>query len=63
MILLVTMSTIINSTMGSALPSNAIPYITQEWGVTSQPLKVLPISMYLIGESIKLILGHCLPTG
>jgi hypothetical protein len=41
---------ITNSTMGSALPSNAIPYITAEWGVTSSSQKVLPISVYLIGE-------------
>ncbi|KAK3683998.1 fluconazole resistance protein [Podospora appendiculata] len=48
-ILLTTMMLIINSTMGSALPSNAIPLITAEWGITSPQQKVLPISVYLIG--------------
>ncbi|KAG9257688.1 major facilitator superfamily domain-containing protein [Emericellopsis atlantica] len=41
--------TVINSTMGSALPSMAIPKITDEWGVTSPEQSVLPISVYLIG--------------
>ncbi|KAK3314680.1 major facilitator superfamily domain-containing protein [Apodospora peruviana] len=40
---------IMNSTMGSSLPSNAIPFITAEWGVTSKSQMVLPISVYLIG--------------
>lgn len=40
---------VINSTMGSALPSMAIPKITSEYGVTSQEQMVLPISVYLIG--------------
>lgn len=40
---------IINSTMGSALPSMAIPSIAEEFGVTSQEQMVLPISIYLIG--------------
>ncbi|KAK0634823.1 major facilitator superfamily domain-containing protein [Bombardia bombarda] len=46
---LITMMLIINSTMGSALPSNAIPFIAAEWGITSQQQEVLPISVYLIG--------------
>jgi hypothetical protein len=41
--------TVINSTMGSALPSMAIPFIAREWGVTSDPQLSLPISTYLIG--------------
>ncbi|KAF9874510.1 hypothetical protein CkaCkLH20_08073 [Colletotrichum karsti] len=49
LILCLTMLQVINSTMGSALPSNAIPFITAEWGITSQPQQVLPISVYLIG--------------
>ncbi|KAI1372252.1 major facilitator superfamily transporter [Hypoxylon crocopeplum] len=49
LILLTTMMTVINSTMGSALPSMAIPYMTREWGVTSQPQMVLPISTFLMG--------------
>ncbi|KAI1422774.1 major facilitator superfamily transporter [Xylaria sp. FL1777] len=44
-----TMANVINSTMGSSLPSMAVPYITREWGVTSDTQKVLPISTYLIG--------------
>ncbi|KAI0130289.1 major facilitator superfamily domain-containing protein [Xylariales sp. AK1849] len=48
-ILAITMILIVNSTMGSSLPSMAIPYITQEWGITSQDQMVLPISTYLIG--------------
>lgn len=51
-IVVTTMATVINSTMGSALPSNAIPYFTAEWHVTSETEKVLPISVFLIGESL-----------
>jgi hypothetical protein len=40
---------IVNSTMGSALPSNAIPWIVAEWGIKSEYEEVLPISMFLIG--------------
>ncbi|KAI0539326.1 major facilitator superfamily transporter [Xylaria digitata] len=43
------MLTVTNSTMGSSLPSMAIPYMTQEWRVTSSTQKILPISTYLIG--------------
>lgn len=43
------MMQVINSTLGSALPSNAIPVITAEFGVTNQQAQVLPISVYLIG--------------
>ncbi|TGJ80613.1 hypothetical protein E0Z10_g8152 [Xylaria hypoxylon] len=43
------MMTVTNSTMGSSLPSMAIPFMTREWGVTSDTQKVLPISTYLIG--------------
>ncbi|KAI1767096.1 major facilitator superfamily transporter [Hypoxylon sp. FL1150] len=48
-ILATTMVTVINSTMGSALPSMAIPYMTKEWGVTSEVQYVLPISTFLMG--------------
>ena len=44
------MMTIINSTMGSALPSNAIPFITAQWGIEVPTQKVLPIAMYLVGK-------------
>lgn len=40
---------VINSTMGSALPSMAIPTMAELWGVTSEQQLVLPISVYLIG--------------
>ncbi len=43
---------IINSTMGSALPSNALPFIGRDWGIESETTLVLPISMYLIGEVV-----------
>lgn len=49
LILCVTMLQVINSTMGSSLPSNAMPFIASEWGITSQAQQVLPISVYLIG--------------
>ncbi|KAK4184734.1 putative polyamine transporter [Podospora australis] len=48
-ILLTCMMLIINSTMGSALPANALPFISVEWNVTSEFQQVLPISVYLIG--------------
>ncbi|KAI1328020.1 major facilitator superfamily transporter [Xylariaceae sp. FL0255] len=38
-----------NSTMGSSLPSQAIPYIAAEWGITSSTQEVLPVSIFLIG--------------
>jgi MFS family permease len=40
---------VINSTMGSALPSMTIPDIIQDFGITSEEQSVLPISVYLIG--------------
>ncbi|KAL1896824.1 hypothetical protein Sste5346_004457 [Sporothrix stenoceras] len=48
-ILITTMTSIINSTMGSALPSNAVPFMAKEWGVTSTTQMVLPVSTYLVG--------------
>lgn len=41
------MNTIINSTLASSLPSNALPSMMAEWGNQDT---VLPISMFLIGE-------------
>ncbi|RSM03239.1 hypothetical protein CDV31_010583 [Fusarium ambrosium] len=49
LILFYTAVLVINSTMGSALPSLAIPNIVEDFGITSQAGKVLPISVYLIG--------------
>ncbi|OAQ80291.1 bicyclomycin resistance protein [Purpureocillium lilacinum] len=48
-VLVITAMLVINSTMGSALPSMAVPNITRDFGVTSTPQKVLPISVFLIG--------------
>ncbi|KAI0019767.1 major facilitator superfamily transporter [Xylariomycetidae sp. FL0641] len=48
-ITITSMTTVINSTMGSALPSMSIPFIAEEWGVTSHLQMVLPMSTYLIG--------------
>lgn len=50
-IALTTMMLIVNSTMGSALPSNALPFIAAEWQVKSEQQIVLPISVYLVGVS------------
>ncbi|KAJ8129852.1 hypothetical protein O1611_g3778 [Lasiodiplodia mahajangana] len=49
MITIITMLTVINTTMGSSLPSMAVPYMAREWGVTSEIQMVLPISTFLIG--------------
>lgn len=43
------MMVVINSTMGSSLPSNAIPIISDQFNITSSYSKVLPMSMYLVG--------------
>lgn len=40
---------VLNSTIGSALPSLAIPFIAGHFGVQSQEQRVLPISVFLIG--------------
>jgi MFS family permease len=40
---------VINSTMGSSLPSNAIPIISDYFHIKSSYADVLPISMYLVG--------------
>lgn len=40
---------VVNSTMGSSLPSNAVPAIADQYNVTSSEQRVLPISVYLIG--------------
>lgn len=39
----------VNSTMGSSLPSNAIPYISAHFNITSSTAEILPISIYLVG--------------
>ncbi|KAF4126391.1 Fungal trichothecene efflux pump (TRI12) [Geosmithia morbida] len=40
---------VINSTVGSSLPSMAVPKMAELWNVTSHEQMVLPISVYLIG--------------
>ncbi|KAJ4155003.1 hypothetical protein LMH87_000269 [Akanthomyces muscarius] len=40
---------VLNSTIGSALPSQAIPFIADYFGVASQEQRVLPISVFLVG--------------
>jgi MFS family permease len=49
LVVLITAFLVVNSTMGSALPSMAIPFIARTYGVTSEQQLVLPISVYLIG--------------
>ncbi|TGO44045.1 hypothetical protein BCON_0628g00030 [Botryotinia convoluta] len=48
-IVLVGMLVVINSTMGSSLPSNAIPFIAPHFHITSESAEILLISMYLLG--------------
>lgn len=40
--------TVIHSTLGSSLPSNAVPFIVQSYGVTDELQSVLPISTFLM---------------
>ncbi|OXV07706.1 hypothetical protein Egran_04529 [Elaphomyces granulatus] len=40
---------VMNSTIGSSLPSGAIPYIAHDFHVTSHEGLVLPISLYIVG--------------
>lgn len=46
---LITAMLVLNSTIASALPSMAVPFITAEFGVKSSEQNVLPISIFLIG--------------
>lgn len=43
------MLVVVNSTLGSSLPSNAIPFISKEFNITSPTAQILPMSMYLFG--------------
>lgn len=57
------MAIIINSTLGSSLPSMAIPYMTKEWGVTAESQMPLPIATFLMGFVLgPLMCKHTLPT-
>ena len=40
---------VLNSTLGSSLPSNAINYISKYFHVTNEQQLVLPISLFLVG--------------
>lgn len=43
------MMQVMNSTIGSSLPSGAISYIAKDFNITNQEKLVLPISVFLIG--------------
>lgn len=43
------MIVVVNSTLGSGLPANAIPFISKEFNITSPAAQILPLSMYLLG--------------
>jgi multidrug resistance protein len=48
-ILIVIMATVLNSTTGSGLASNAASFIAKDWNITNKPLLILPTSIYLVG--------------
>lgn len=48
-VLLTCMGLVMNSTIGSALPSGASKQTSEYFNITSQSLLVLPVSIYLIG--------------
>jgi MFS family permease len=48
-IVIIGMIVVINSTMGSSLPSNAVPIISKHFHITSSYAEILPISMYIFG--------------
>jgi MFS family permease len=43
------MIVVVNSTLGSSLPANAIPFISKEFNITASTTQILPLSMYLVG--------------
>jgi len=47
--------TVMNSTLGSSLPSNAVPFIADAFNITDENQQILPISIYLVGY----VLGPC----
>lgn len=48
-ILIAGIISVINSTLGSSLPSGAINYISKDFHVTNEQQLVLPISLFLVG--------------
>ena len=55
--MLIIMMGVLNSGMGSSLTSNAITYIAEDFGIRSESLKILPMSMFLIGMILPLSKG------
>lgn len=49
LVVFVAVVTILNATLGSSLPSNVVPKLSEEWGIESTYQKILPISVYIIG--------------
>ena len=48
-VLLAGLLTVLNSTIGSSLPSGAISFIAKDFNVTNSQELVLPISLFLVG--------------
>jgi hypothetical protein len=48
-VVIVGMIMVLNSTMGSALPSGTTSFVREYWNVENDLLLVLPVSIYLIG--------------
>lgn len=55
-VLLAGILTVLNSTIGSSLPSGAISFIAKDFNVTSSQELVLPISLFLVGYVVGPIL-------
>lgn len=58
-VLLTCMALVLNSTIGSALPSGASQQIGEYFHITSQSLLVLPVSIYLIGYVLGPLVSIC----
>lgn len=48
-IVIIGMLVVVNSTFGSSIPANAIPFISKEFSITSSTAQILPLSIYLVG--------------
>ena len=51
-IIFVSIICILNATLGSSLPSNIVPSLSEEWNIDSTYQKILPISVYITGECL-----------
>jgi len=40
---------VVNGTLGTGLPANAIPFISKEFNIASPAAQILPLSVYLLG--------------